>query len=397
MKSVIIIGGGIVGLAIARQLTLKGYRNLTILEKESDIVMHQSSRNSGVMHAGLYYKPGSLKQRLSREGIKLMKDYCNTNNINWNECGKIVVATNSTQEQNLDELFEIGIKNNLKNIEKIASKEISKIEPYINAYKAIRVPEESIVSYKEVAHCFLKEILSNGGLIKYNSKVIDIENDKNDLKRLKISTGEYLKANIIIAASGLYSDKVSKLLEFNVDNLKIIPFRGEYYKFKHEFNYLVNNLVYPLPDKNFPFLGTHLTKMVDGVLEAGPNAVLALAREGYTWKVFNLSEFIETVRFEGLRKFIFKYPKTTLNEFKRSLFKSLFVKDLKQMLPDLNENMLEQGASGVRAQLMQNNGELIKDFDIRIKSGIITVLNAPSPAATSSIAIANYVIKYADL
>ncbi len=359
--------------------------------------MHQSSRNSGVMHAGLYYKPGSLKQRLSREGIKLMKDYCNTNNINWNECGKIVVATNSTQEQNLDELFEIGIKNNLKNIEKIASKEISKIEPYINAYKAIRVPEESIVSYKEVAHCFLKEILSNGGLIKYNSKVIDIENDKSDLKRLKISTGEYLKANIIIAASGLYSDKVSKLLEFNVDNLKIIPFRGEYYKFKHEFNYLVNNLVYPLPDKNFPFLGTHLTKMVDGVLEAGPNAVLALAREGYTWKVFNLSEFIETVRFEGLRKFIFKYPKTTLNEFKRSLFKSLFVKDLKQMLPDLNENMLEQGASGVRAQLMQNNGELIKDFDIRIKSGIITVLNAPSPAATSSIAIANYVIKYADL
>ena len=266
MKSVIIIGGGIVGLAIARQLTLKGYRNLTILEKESDIVMHQSSRNSGVMHAGLYYKPGSLKQRLSREGIKLMKDYCNTNNINWNECGKIVVATNSTQEQNLDELFEIGIKNNLKNIEKIASKEISKIEPYINAYKAIRVPEESIVSYKEVAHCFLKEILSNGGLIKYNSKVIDIENDKSDLKRLKISTGEYLKANIIIAASGLYSDKVSKLLEFNVDNLKIIPFRGEYYKFKHEFNYLVNNLVYPLPDKNFPFLGTHLTKMVDGAL-----------------------------------------------------------------------------------------------------------------------------------
>ncbi len=397
MKSVIIVGGGIVGLAIARQLTMKGYRNLTILEKESDIVMHQSSRNSGVMHAGLYYKPQSLKQKLSREGIKLMKDYCNRNKINWDECGKIVVATNKTQEQTLNELFEIGKKNNLKNLEKISSKEISKIEPYINGYKAIRVPEESIVNYKEVAKCFLKEILSNGGLIKYNSKVIGIENDKRDLKRVKISTGEYLEANIIIAASGLYSDKVSKLLEFNVDNLKIIPFRGEYYKFKNEFNYLVNNLVYPLPDKNFPFLGTHLTKMVDGSLEAGPNAVLALAREGYSWKIFNLSEFIETVRFQGLRKFVLKYPKTTLNEFQRSFSKVLFVNNLKQMLPDLKVNMLEKGVSGVRAQLMQNNGELIQDFDIRIKSEIITILNAPSPAATSSIAIADYVIKYADL
>ena len=263
--------------------------------------------------------------------------------------------------------------------------------------RRLEYQKKSIVNYKEVAKCFLKEILSNGGLIKYNSKVIGIENDKRDLKRVKISTGEYLEANIIIAASGLYSDKVSKLLEFNVDNLKIIPFRGEYYKFKNEFNYLVNNLVYPLPDKNFPFLGTHLTKMVDGSLEAGPNAVLALAREGYSWKIFNLSEFIETVRFQGLRKFVLKYPKTTLNEFQRSFSKVLFVNNLKQMLPDLKVNMLEKGVSGVRAQLMQNNGELIQDFDIRIKSEIITILNAPSPAATSSIAIADYVIKYADL
>ena len=397
MKSVIVIGGGIVGLAIARELLLKGYRNLTILEKESTIVKHQSSRNSGVMHAGLYYKPGSLKQRLSREGIKLMKDYCNMNKINWIECGKIVVAKNKDEEINLDQLFERGIKNNLNKIEKISFKEISKIEPYINAYKAIRVPEESIVNFKEVAQCFLKEILSNGGSIKYNSKVINIEDDKSDLKRVKLSSGDYIDANIIISASGLYSDKVAELLNLNIDNQKIIPFRGEYYKFKDEYNYLVNNLVYPLPDKNLPFLGSHLTRMIDGSLEAGPNAVLALAREGYNWKTINFREFIETIKFPGIRKFLIKYPETSIDEFKRSLFKNLFVKNLKNILPDLNQDMLERGEAGVRAQLMKNNGELIQDFDIRKKSEIISILNAPSPAATSSIAIAKYVLNYADL
>ena len=397
MKSVIVIGGGIVGLAIARELLLKGYRNITIIEKESTIVKHQSSRNSGVMHAGLYYKPGSLKQRLSREGIKLMKDYCNMNKINWIECGKIVVAKNKTEENNLDELFDRGIKNNLNNLEKIPLKEISKIEPYINAYKAIRVPEESIVNYKEVSKCFLKEILSNGGSIKYNSKVINIEDEKSDLKRLKLSSGDYIDANIIISASGLYSDKVAELLKFNIDNQKIIPFRGEYYKFKDEYNYLVKNLVYPLPDKNFPFLGSHLTRMIDGTLEAGPNAVLALAREGYNWKTINLREFIDTIKFSGISKFLIKYPRTSIDELMRSLFKNLFLKNLKNILPDLNQDMLERGEAGVRAQLMKSNGELIQDFDIRKKSEIISILNAPSPAATSSIAIAKYVLNYADL
>ncbi len=397
MKEIIIIGGGIVGLSIARQLSLKGYKNLTILEKESTVAEHQSSRNSGVMHAGLYYKPGSLKQRLSREGINLMKDYCNTNNIKWHECGKIVVAKNKSEEKNLNKLFERGKKNNLKNLEKISFKQISNIEPYVNGYKAIRVPEESIVNYKEVANSFLKEILSNGGSIKYNSKVIKIKDHQSDLKRIKLSSGEYLEANIIISASGLYSDKIAKLLEIDIEDQKIIPFRGEYYKFKDEYNYLVNNLVYPLPDKNFPFLGSHLTKMIDGNLEAGPNAVLALAREGYQWWNFNLEEFYDSMNFSGLRKFILKYPETTFKEIARSFSKNLFVKNLKHLLPDINENMLEKGVSGVRAQLMKNSGELVQDFDIRIKSEVISILNAPSPAATSSIAIANYVIKYLDL
>ena len=397
MKSIIIIGGGIVGLAIARELSLKGYKNLTILEKELNIAKHQSSRNSGVMHAGLYYEPGSLKQKLSREGIKLMKEFCNLRKINWRECGKIVIAKNKNEEIRFSELYERGLKNNLKNLEIISSKEISRLEPYISAYKGIRVPEESIVNYREVAKCFLEEILSNGGVIKYNSNVIKIENHKNNLKRLKLSSGDYLEANIIIAASGLYSDKVSELLKFNINNQKIIPFRGEYYKFKDKYNYLVNNLVYPLPDKNFPFLGCHLTKMINGKLEAGPNAVLALAREGYDWKTFNLVEFLDSIKFPGLRNFLIKYPRTTISEVARSFSKKLFVNDLKSMLPDINPNMLVKEESGVRAQLMTNRGELIQDFDIRIESDIISILNAPSPAATSSIAIAKYVLKYADL
>ena len=397
MKSVIVIGGGIIGLAIARELSLKGYTDVTIIEKESYIVKHQSSRNSGVMHAGLYYRPGSLKQRLCREGIHLMKDYCQTNNISWRECGKIVIAKDNLEEERLNELFARGIKNNLKNLEKISFKEISRLEPYVNAHSGIRVPEESTVNYKEVAECFLKETLSNGGSIRYNSKVIEIEDYRRNSKRLKLSSGEYIEANVIIAASGLYSDKVAKLLKININNQQIIPFRGEYYKFKDDYSYLINNLVYPIPDKNFPFLGSHLTKMIDGRLEAGPNAVLALAREGYGWKDLNLEEFTDTIMFNGLRKFIIKYPKTTFKELARSLSKNLFVKNIRNMLPDIDENMLEKGESGVRAQLMKDNGELIQDFDIRIKSEVISILNAPSPAATSSIAIAKYVLEYANL
>ena len=307
------------------------------------------------------------------------------------------LAKDNSEEESLNELSARGIKNNLKNLEKISFKEISRLEPYINAYSGIKVPEESTVNYKEVAQCFLKETLSNGGSIRYNSEVVEIEDYRGDSKRLKLSSGEYVEANIIIAASGLYSDKVAKLLKIIINNQQIIPFRGEYYKFNDDYSYLINNLVYPLPDKNFPFLGSHLTKMIDGRLEAGPNAVLALAREGYSWKDLNLEEFIDSIKFNGLRKFIIKYPKTTFEELIKSLSKNLFVKNIRNMLPDITENMLEKGESGVRAQLMSDNGELIQDFDIRVKSEVISILNAPSPAATSSIAIAKYVLEYADL
>ena len=396
MKKIVIIGAGIIGLSLALELLKRGHKKVLLIEKENQIAMHQSSRNSGVMHAGLYYKPGSLKSRLCREGINLMKTYCDKHSIEWKECGKIVIANNSLEENRLSELFERGKKNKLKGIQKITSKQISKIEPYVQAHNAIYVPEESIVNYKAVAQSYLHEIISYGGFIKYGSKVKKIKNTINK-KVITLDDGEELDADIIISSSGLFSDKLAEMMGLNVNNQKILPFRGEYYLLKDEFRYLVKGLIYPVPNPSFPFLGVHFTKMIDGNVEAGPNAVLALAREGYNWRTINIQELVESLSYEGLRNFILKYPLTILGEVSRSLSKSLFIEDLKKLLPDVNQNMFYRGISGIRAQLMNSQGDLIQDFDIKINGNLISILNAPSPAATSSLAIAKYVADYIDI
>tara|TARA_B100000963_G_scaffold362020_1_gene402144 strand:- start:11069 stop:12262 length:1194 start_codon:yes stop_codon:yes gene_type:complete len=392
-QRIIIIGAGIVGLAICRELLLKGYKKVTIIDKEKSIASHQSSRNSGVMHAGLYYKPGSLKATLSRQGIKYMKTYCKEKKINFEECGKIVIAKNKKEIPYLEDLLEKGKKNNLQGIQKISNKEINKREPYVEANSGILVPEESIVSYLEVSNKFLEDIMNLGGNLILNTKIVKLEENFNS-KSLYSSNKERFDADIIISSSGLYSDKVSEILGFKTKNKKIIPFRGEYYCFKKEYRYFVNNLIYPVPDPNFPFLGVHFTKMINGDIEAGPNAVLALAREGYDWNKINLSELLESLNFSGLRNFVIKYPKTTLNEFLRSINKFLFIKSLKEYIPDLELKMFIKGNSGVRAQLMNEKGNLIQDFEISHNENYISILNAPSPAATSSIAIAKYVANY---
>ena len=393
-----IIGGGIVGLSIARSLLLKGYKKVTIIEKDKDTANHQSSRNSGVMHAGLYYKPGSLKATLSRDGIVKMKKYCTENNINWEECGKIVVATKNNQKERLKNLFERGKVNNLKNIAILSNKEINKIEPYVNAYSGIFVPEESIVNYKKVATSFAKEIISYGGVIYTNTL---IKNYKFDLVRNKyilFSQDERsFETDLIISSAGLYSDKVALNLGIDINQMQTIPFRGEYFILKPEYKYLVNNLIYPLPDPNLPFLGVHFTKLINGEIEAGPNAVLALAREGYDWKIVNLNELWESLTYPGLWKFIGKYPGITLGEILRSLIKPVFVDSLKKLIPDVRSEMLVKGDSGIRAQLMHLDGRLEDDFCIKKSGNIISILNAPSPAATSSIAIADYLIEFLEL
>lgn len=392
-QRIIIIGGGIVGLAITRELLLNGYKKVTIIDKEKSIATHQSSRNSGVMHAGLYYKPASLKAKLSRLGIKYMKEYCKKNKIDFDECGKIVIAKSKSEIQELDNLFAKGKKNNLEGIQIISSKEINLREPHVNGIKGILVPEESIVSYLDVANKFLEDIKNLGGKLILNTKIIQLE-EKMFSKRLISANNESFEADIVIASSGLYSDKVSQMLGFKIDNKKIIPFRGEYYCFKKEYRYFVKNLIYPVPNPNFPFLGVHFTRMINGDVEAGPNAILALAREGYNWNKINLSELADSLRFIGLRKFILKYPKTTFSEFLRSINKKIFINSLKEYIPDLESNMFLKGQSGVRAQLMNINGDLIQDFDIYNNKSFISILNAPSPAATSSIAIAKYVFNF---
>ena len=391
-KRIVIVGGGILGLSIARNFLLKGFKNLTLLEKEECVANHQSSRNSGVMHAGLYYDPKSLKANLSRKGIVMMKEFCNENSISWEECGKVVVATEKNEIERLEKLYERGINNGLKGIKKINSQEVNSIEPYVDAKAGILVPEESIVNYKKVAFKYREEIISLGGEIKCSSKVIGIKH-LIDSEELLLENGEVISGEVIISTAGLYSDKLAKMLNFDIDDKQTLPFRGEYYLLKPEFEYLVKGLIYPVPNPTLPFLGVHFTKMIDGGVEAGPNAVLALAREGYNWKTINFHEFYESLTYSGLQKFVFKYPLITAGEVLRSLSKQIFVKSLKKLIPDISGEMIIKGPAGIRAQLMNNNGGLEQDFDIRINGNLISVLNAPSPAATSSLSISEYIVE----
>ena len=392
-KQIVLIGGGILGLSLARKFLIEGFKNIKLVEKEDSICKHQSSRNSGVMHAGLYYEPKSLKAELSRKGIVLMKDYCNKNLIDWEECGKIVIATRENEQDTLKNLLIRGSKNNLKGLKLLNSKEINNIEPYVEAKAGILVPEESIVSYKDVAKKFEEEVIANRGLIKFCSKVIKIEESQNSYL-IHLQTGEKIFADVVISTTGLYSDKVAKLMGLNIDNKKILPFRGEYFLLKSSYKYLVKNLIYPVPNPSLPFLGVHLTRMINVEIEAGPNAILALAREGYDWSIINYEELFESISYIGLRNFIRKYPITTAGEIFRSLFKIIFVKSLQRIIPDIKSEMITSSPSGVRAQLMNPNGNLEQDFDIRIKGNLVCILNAPSPAATSSLSIAEYITNY---
>ena len=390
-KKIIVIGGGILGLSIARRLVMKGYKNLIIIEKEKSIANHQSSRNSGVMHSGLYYKPDSLKADLTRKGISLLKNYCNENSIRWEECGKVVVAVELNEIEKIEKLFIRGQENGLKGLKKLSCKEVNAIEPYVNSKAGILVPEESIVDYLEVANKFKEEVISLGGSIKYSSKVKAVKNLINS-QELLLENGEVINGEVIISAAGVYSDKLAKILGIEIDNKQTLPFRGEYFMLKPEFKYLVKGLIYPVPNPSLPFLGVHFTKTINGDIEAGPNAVLALAREGYNWQTINFGELYESLSYIGLQKFILKYPLITAGEFIRSISKNIFINSLQRLIPDIKSNMILPGIAGVRAQLMNTKGGLEQDFDIRIKGNIISILNAPSPAATSCLSISEYVV-----
>jgi len=381
---VIIVGGGIVGLATTWQLMRKNpQQKIILIEKENSLARHQTGNNSGVIHSGLYYKPGSLKATNCIHGYNLLIEFCKEHGIPFELCGKIVVATENDQVPLLNNLYERGKQNGLKNLTRLNAQELKEHEPYVNGVAGLFVPQTGIVDYLNVAEKLGDLIRQADGEIKLGEKVIEIHPEASHIN--VVTEKKSYQGNLLINCAGLYSDKIARMT--SKVNVKIIPFRGEYFKLVKEKEYLVKNLIYPVPDPNFPFLGVHFTRMMRGGVEAGPNAVLAFKREGYKKSDINLGEFAESLAWPGFQKVALKYWKTGLGEMYRSFSKTAFTKALQKLVPDIQEKDLTHGGAGVRAQACDRNGGLVDDFMILEEKQVINVCNAPSPAATSSLAI----------
>lgn len=392
---ILIIGGGIVGLSTAYHIIKeKADAKVILLEKEASLALHQTGHNSGVIHSGIYYKPGSLKASNCKKGYAQLLTFCDSNDIQYDLCGKIIVATEKKELVTLSNILERGIANGLEGIKKINTQEIKEIEPHCAGIEGLWVPQTGIIDYVAVSKKYAELFVTLGGEIQYNQRVKSIIN-KGKETIVQTETNEFY-AQKVINCAGLYSDKVAKMTDPTVD-VQILPFRGEYYSIKKEKEHLVKNLIYPVPNPNFPFLGVHFTRMINGGVEAGPNAVLAFAKEGYTNKIINWKELRETLGHSGFQKVALKYWKDGLYEMYRSYSKTAFTKALQRLIPEIQKDDLEHQTAGVRAQACDSKGNLSDDFLIFEENNIINVCNAPSPAATSSLAIgesiANLVLK----
>jgi L-2-hydroxyglutarate oxidase LhgO len=361
---------------------------LLLLEKESGPGRHQTGNNSGVLHCGLYYKPGSTKARLAVQGIRRMVDFCAQHDVPYELCGKIVVATESEEIPRLHALLERGTANGVEGLQLLGPEQIREFEPHAAGLAGIRVPQEGIVDYTAAADAMVREIRARGGEIQFNSEVRQLRERYG--WTIHTASGDY-EAGFVINCAGLHCDRVSKLAG-NHDPTKIVPFRGEYYKLRPEQEHLVRNLIYPVPDPKFPFLGVHFTRLIRGGVEAGPNAVLALAREGYRATDLSLRDLVETLTYRGFWKFFLRYPSMCWEEFKRSYSKDIFCRSLQRLVPDLQMGDLIKGGAGVRAQALSPSGELVQDFYFVRQTRALHVLNAPSPAATACLAIADDII-----
>lgn len=383
---VVLVGGGIVGLATGYKLiSARPDLKIAILEKESQLAKHQTANNSGVIHSGLYYKPGSLKAINCIKGYHELLNFCKEEKVPYEITGKVVVATRESQRPLLKMLLERGLENGLTGTRKITLEELKEYEPYCTGIGAIHVPQTGIVDYLQVALAYGRKMMQQGGGIFLEHKVLEI-NQKDSINYIETSKGTF-QAKLVVNCAGLYSDKVARMNDESIDDVKIIPFRGEYFKLKEDREYLVKNLIYPVPDPNFPFLGVHFTRMKKGGVEAGPNAVLAFKREGYKKTDVNFAELAETLAWPGFQKVARKYWKTGLGELYRSFSKTAFTKALQELIPEIQESDLVEGGAGVRAQACDRTGGLLDDFAIRESEFAINVLNAPSPAATSSLSI----------
>ena len=390
MKHPLIIGGGLVGLATAWQLLRSGrVPSLTLLEKEARVGAHQSTHNSGVLHAGLYYKPGSLKARLAVEGIREMTAYCREKNIPHEICGKVVVAVDESEVPRLRELETRGKANGLTGLRWLDRDGLRAIEPHAAGVAALHVPEEGIVDYAEVCKALREDIEAMGGRIVTGAEVTELR-ETSDGWVAETPAGEFA-GDFLINCAGLQSDRVCKLAGLDPED-RIVPFRGEYYQLRPEAAHLVRHLIYPVPDPKFPFLGVHFTRLIGGGIEAGPNAVLAFAREAYRKTQWNVRDLAEALSFPGLWKFLARHPRMAWDEGLRSMSRKLFCQSLQRLVPDLREEDLTPGGAGVRAQAISRDGELVQDFRLVSGPRALHVVNAPSPAATASLAIGREVI-----
>jgi (S)-2-hydroxyglutarate dehydrogenase len=386
-RNIAVIGGGIIGLATAYRL---GQRfpdaQITVLEKEPAVGRHQSGNNSGVLHAGLYYKPGSAKARLAVRGIRQMIEFCREHSIPHEICGKLVVATDPQEIPRLRDLYSRGQQNGLTGLQMLGPEELREIEPHAAGIAAIRVPEEGIVDYPRV--CQVLSGLIRGRVI--TGARVDKLHQKSGGWLVHTSAGEF-EADLLINCAGLHCDRVAGMAGLRPD-VRIVPFRGEYYKIRQERQNLVRNLIYPVPDPKFPFLGVHFTRLINGGVEAGPNAVLAFAREGYRKRDVNARDLLDAITYRGLWAFLRRYPRMCFDELRRSFSKRLFCESLQRLVPDIREDDLETGGAGVRAQAMTSSGDMVQDFWIERQLNAVHVLNAPSPGATASLAIGEEIV-----
>jgi len=382
---VIIIGGGILGLATGfRLMHARPNTRLLILEKEQNLAQHQTGHNSGVIHSGLYYKPGSLKAINCRNGYKQLLEFCQDEEIPHDICGKIVVATTDEELPRLNELYHRGMANGLEGLKYLQPSEIREFEPHCSGIKGLFVPQTGIVDYSLVAQKYSEKLAEMGAEIILGERVVDIQRKSRQIEIIGESKSWTSHATVVCA--GLHSDRLARKTELNLP-LRILPFRGEYYKLKPSAQTFVKNLIYPVPDPAFPFLGVHFTRMISGDVECGPNAVLAFGREAYRKTEFNLHDTWETLTWPGFRRVVTKYWRAGLGEYHRSISKQAFVSELQKLIPEIRSEHLVEGGSGIRAQACDRRGHLLDDFDFRIDGNVIHVCNAPSPAATASLSI----------
>ncbi len=393
-KYYVVIGGGINGLSVARQLLLDFPESrVTVFDKEVAVAQHQSSHNSGVVHAGLYYEPSSLKARLCRRGAELIKQYCLENNVAYDECGKVVVALNETEEKRLDIIYQKSIANKVPDVRMLDTDEIKEVEPNCIGTKALYSPRTAIVSYGDITKQIAKEIKQKGGTIILGKKVTQLT-EKNNKITVHFSDNDHHNIDFdhAITCAGLQSDRLAAS-SGDIATPKIIPFFGQYYVIDEAYKQHVKGLIYPVPDPNYPFLGVHFTKRIDGQMTIGPNAFISLGRENYSGKDYNIADIHDFLTYKGFWKFSAKNVPAAMRELRTVLSQTNFVSEVAKYVPSLASVSVTPAIRGIRAQAMEMDGSLVDDFVIRKQGNITHIRNAPSPGATSSLAIAEYIVR----